>query len=142
MRSANSNNFVCPSRPTRYFGGALEDTDNEAFIRPNGNFPGGGLNFFDQNNPNGLLPPGIGRNSFRGPRFFAVDLSLGKRTGMPSFIGEGAFLEFKANFFNAFNSLNLAPFGFFAPPVDSRDFGRAQNALSGRVVELQARFNF
>ena len=142
VRSANSNNFVCPSRPTRYFGGALEDTDNEAFIRPNGNFPGGGLNFFDQNNPNGLLPPGIGRNSFRGPKFFAVDLSLGKRTGMPSFLGEGAFLEFKANFFNAFNSLNLAPFGFFAPPVDSRDFGRAQNALAGRVVELQARFNF
>jgi len=26
--------------------------------------------------------------------------------------------------------------------VDSPDFGRAQNALAGRVVELQARFNF
>jgi hypothetical protein len=142
VRSANSNNFVCPSRPTRYFGGALEDTDNEAFIRPNGNFPGGGLAFFDPNNPNGLLPPGIGRNSFRGPRFFAVDLSLAKRTGMPSFLGEAAYLEFKANFFNAFNSLNLSNFGFFSPPVDSRDFGRAQSALSGRVVELQARFNF
>ena len=110
VRSANSNNFVCPSRPTRYFGGALEDTDNEAFIRPNGNFPGGGLNFFDPNNPNGLLPPGIGRNSFRGPRYFAVDMSLAKRTGLPSFLGEGAFLEFKANFFNVFNNLNLAPF--------------------------------
>jgi hypothetical protein len=142
VRSANSNNFVCPSRPPRYFGGALEDTDNEAFIRPNGNFPGGGLNFFDPNNPNGSLPPGIGRNSFRGPRYFAVDMSLAKRTGVPAFLGEGAFLEFKANFFNVFNNLNLAPFGFFAPAVDSRDFGRAQNALAGRVVELQARFNF
>ena len=105
-------------------------------------FPGGGLAFFDPNNPNGLLPPGIGRNSFRGPRYFAVDLSLGKRTGLPSFLGEGAFLEVKANFFNAFNNLNLAPFGFFAPTVDSRDFGRAQSALAGRVVEFQARFNF
>jgi len=142
VRSANSNNFVCPSRPTRYFGGALEDTDNEAFIRPGGNFPGGGLKFFDPNNPNGVLPPGIGRNSFRGPRYFAVDFSLAKRTGLPSFLGEGTFLEFKANFFNAFNSLNLAPFGFFAPQVDSPDFGRAQNALAGRVVEFQARFNF
>ena len=142
VRSANSNNFVCPSRPTRYFGGALEDTDNEAFIRPNGNFPGGGLAFFDPNNPGGQLPPGIGRNSFRGPRYFAVDLSLGKRTGLPSFLGEGAFLEVKANFFNAFNQLNLAPFEFFSPTVDSRDFGRAQNALAGRVVEFQARFNF
>ena len=142
VRSANSNNFVCPSRPTRYLGGALEDTDNEAFIRPNGNFPGGGLNFFDPNNPGGLLPPGIGRNSFRGPRYFAVDLSFAKRTGMPSFLGEGAFLEFKANFFNAFNSLNLTPFGFFSSTVDNPDFGRAQSALAGRVVELQARFNF
>lgn len=142
VRSANSNNFVCPSRPPHYFGGALEDTSNEAFTREFGNFPGGGLMFFDPNNPGGTLPPGIGRNSFRGPRYFAVDLSLGKRTGMPSFMGEGTYLEFKANLFNAFNNLNLAPFGFFSPPVDSRDFGRAQNALAGRVIELQARFNF
>lgn len=142
VRSANSNDFVCPSRPPRYFGGALEDTDNEAFIRPGGNFPGGGLVYFDQNNPNGSLRPGIGRNSFRGPRYFAVDLSLAKRTGMPSVFGEGAFLEIKANFFNAFNNLNLKPFGFFSPNVDNRDFGRAQSALAGRVVELQARFSF
>ena len=142
VRSANSNNFVCPSRPPRYFGGALEDTDNEAFIRPGGNFPGGGTLYFDQNNPQGLLPPGIGRNSFRGPRYFAVDFSLAKRTGMPSFMGEGAFLEVKANFFNAFNQLNLAPLEFFSPTVDNRDFGRAQSALAGRVVEFQARFSF
>jgi hypothetical protein len=142
VRSANSNDFVCPSRPPHYFGGALDDTSNEAFIRPFGNFPGGGLNFFDPNNPNGQLPPGIGRNSFRGPRYFAVDMSLGKRTGLPAFLGEGAFLEVKANFFNAFNNLNLAPFEFFSPTVDSRDFGRAQSALAGRVVEFQARFNF
>jgi hypothetical protein len=142
VRSANSNDFVCPSRPPRYFGGALTDTDNEAFIRPGGNFPGGGLKFFDPNNPDGKLLPGIGRNSFRGPRYFAVDLSLGKRTGVPAFLGEGSYLEFKANFFNAFNNLNLAPFRFFSPTVDNPDFGRAQSALAGRVVELQARFNF
>jgi Carboxypeptidase regulatory-like domain/TonB dependent receptor len=142
VRTPSSLDFVCPSRPTRYLGGALEDTDNEAFIRPGGNFPGGGLLYFDQNNP-GTLPPGIGRNSFRGPRYFAVDLSVAKRTGLPSFLGEGAFLEVKANFFNAFNNLNLAPFGFFAPLVDNiNDFGRAQSALAGRVVELQARFSF
>jgi hypothetical protein len=142
VRSANSNNFVCPSRPPRYFGGALDDTSNDAFIRPGGNFPGGGLLYFDQVNPNGALLPGIGRNSFRGPRYFAVDMSLAKRTRLPSFLGEAANLEVKANFFNLFNNLNLAPFGFFAPNVDSRDFGRAQNALAGRVVEFQARFNF
>ncbi len=140
VRSANSLDFVCPSRPTRYLGGALDDTSNDAFIRPFGNFPGGGTKFFD--NPSGLVLPGIGRNSFRGPKYFAVDLSLGKRTGLPSFLGEGAFLEVKANLFNAFNNLNLAPFGFFSPLIDSPDFGRAKNALAGRVVEFQARFNF
>ena len=142
VRAPGTQDFICPSRPPHYFGGALEDTDNEAFIRPGGNFPGGGLKFFDQNNPQGTLLPGIGRNSFRGPRYFAVDMSLAKRTGLPKALGEGTFLEVKANFFNIFNSLNLAPFGFFAPNVDSTDFGRAKNALAGRVVELQARFNF
>jgi len=142
VRSANSNNFVCPSRPISYTGGALDDTDNEAFIRPFGNFPGGGKNFFSLVNPDGKFPPGIGRNSFRGPKYFAVDMSLGKRTGLPAFLGEASFLEVKANFFNVFNNLNLTPFGFFSPNVDSPDFGRAKSALAGRVVEFQARFNF
>lgn len=142
VRAPGSQDFICPSRPPRYFGGALEDTDNEAFIRPGGNFPGGGLKFFDPNNPDGRLLPGIGRNSFRGPRYFAVDMSLAKRTGLPSILGEASFLEVKANFFNIFNNLNLAPFGFFSPNVDNPDFGRARGALAGRVVELQARFNF
>lgn len=142
VRAPGSQDFICPSRPPHYFGGALTDTGNEAFIRPGGNFPGGGLKYFDQNNPQGTLLPGIGRNSFRGPRYFAVDMSLAKRFGLPNVLGEGAYLEVKANAFNVFNNLNLAPFGFFSPNVDSPDFGRAQRALAGRVVELQARFNF
>lgn len=142
VRAPGTQDFICPSRPPHYFGGNLTDTDNEAFIREGGNFPGGGLLYFDQNNPQGTLLPGIGRNSFRGPRYFSVDMSLAKRTGLPSFLGESSFLEVKANFFNIFNNLNLAPFGFFAPNVDNRDFGRAERALAGRVVEFQARFNF
>jgi carboxypeptidase family protein/TonB-dependent receptor-like protein len=142
VHAANSNVNVCPSRPISYTGGALEDTDNEAFIRPFGNFPGGGKNFFPLDNPQGNSPPGIGRNSFRGPRYFAVDMSLGKRTGMPAFLGEASFLEVKANIFNIFNNLNLAPFNFSSPNVENQDFGRARNALAGRVVEFQARFNF
>jgi hypothetical protein len=142
VRAPGSQDFICPSRPTRYFGGALNDTSNDAFIRPGGNFPGGGLLYFDPNNPGGTLLPGIGRNSFRGPKYFAVDMSVAKRTGLPNFLGEGAFFEFRANFFNAFNNLNLAPFGFFSPTIDNADFGRAKNALAGRVVEFQGRFSF
>jgi hypothetical protein len=142
VRAPGSQDFICPSRPTRYFGGALNDTGNDAFIRPGGNFPGGGLVYFDPNNPGGTLLPGIGRNSFRGPKYFAVDLSVAKRTGLPSFLGEGTFFEVKANFFNAFNNLNLANFGFFSPNIDDINFGRARNAQAGRVVELQGRFSF
>jgi hypothetical protein len=144
VRAPGSQDFICPSRPTRYLGGALNDSSNDAFIRAGGNFPGGGLLHFDPNNPGGTLLPGIGRNSFRGPRYFAVDLSVAKRTGLPSFLhlGEGAYFEIKANAFNAFNNLNLVPFGFFSPTIDNRDFGRASGALAGRVIEVQARFSF
>ena len=91
-------------------------------------------------------PPGIGRNVFRGPHYRSVDLSLVKRTGLPSFhaLGESAALELRANLFNAFNLLNLAPFGFFSPSTDvnNGNFGRATAGLAGRVIELQARFSF
>ena len=136
---------ICPSRPAQYFGGALNDTGDDAFIRPGGNFPGGGPKFFDTTNP-GTRLPGIGRNSFRGPRYADIDLSLVKRTGLPSLhvLGENAALELRANLFNAFNMLNLAPFGFFSPSTDvnNPNFGRATSGLSGRVIELQARFTF
>jgi hypothetical protein len=71
-------------------------------------------------------------------------MSLSKKTGLPGFLhlGEGASFEIKANAFNVFNQLNLQPFGFFSPNVDSPDFGRAERALAGRVVEFQARLSF
>jgi hypothetical protein len=54
-------------------------------------------------------------------------------------IGEGAKLEFRANFYNLFNKLNLTN-----PQVDilSGHLGEAQNALGARVIEMQARFSF
>jgi hypothetical protein len=136
---------LCPSRPVRYFGGALTDTSNDIFTSAHGQFPGittSGAPYFDINNPGGFLRPGIGRNSFRGPRYFSVDMTVGKKTGLPTFLGEGASLDLRANFFNAFNNLNLAPFRFFAATIESPNFGRAERGLAGRVIELQARFSF
>ncbi|HUE84402.1 MAG TPA: TonB-dependent receptor [Pyrinomonadaceae bacterium] len=148
-------NFFGPIRPIAYFGGALEDTSNEAFLRPNGNFPGGGAQFFSTqtivdpvlNAPTYLLnPPGIGRNVFRGPRYRNFDLSLIKRFKMGSFLNlsEVAGLDLRVNFFNLFNIQNLAHFNSdnSSTFVNRTQFGRATDALSGRVIELQARFNF
>ena len=132
-----------PIRPTRYFGGALDDTSDSAFTRVGGNFPGGGALYFDTTT---VGPPGIGRNSFRGPKYSAVDLSLAKQTrfGNIRYLGEAANLELRFNMFNAFNQLNLQPFQFFDPGtiVSDPNFGRSLNGLSGRVIEFQARFFF
>jgi hypothetical protein len=155
---------LSPVRPQGYRGPSNIDTSNDAFITGS-NFPGGGAPFFVVFNQadGSVAPPGIGRNSFRGPKYFNVDMSLVKQTRLPGFLGEAANLEFRANFFNVFNKLNLAPFSFGSDAVtigrfdsnfdngpnvprgrlfNNPNFGRATSGLSGRVVELQARFRF
>jgi hypothetical protein len=69
-------------------------------------------------------------------------------------LGENARFEFRADFFNIFNKLNLSPLpasGATPSPsnIISTDgttsnplFGQAQSALNGRIIELQARFSF
>ena len=108
--------------------------------------------------PTGTTPdfPGIGRNSFRGPRYQDIDLTVAKEIGLPTtkIFGEGAKIELRMTAYNTFNKLNLAPFSFgststtissnnhggvpFANPL----FGTATSGLAGRVLELQARFSF
>ncbi|MGB9180855.1 MAG: TonB-dependent receptor [Pyrinomonadaceae bacterium] len=135
----------CPARPTAYFGGAGNDSSNEAFITGS-NFPGGPSKFFSTlGATNATSLPGVGRNSFRGPRYRDIDLSLVKRFGLGRLLREGTGLEIRANFFNAFNLLNLQPFAFDSNSthVDRpNSFGRATGALAGRVIEFQGRFSF
>jgi len=91
----------------------------------------------------GPLPtaPGFHRNIFAGPGYFDVDATLSKAFGLPTMkiIGENARLEFRANFYNLFNKLNL-----YNPQTDIKNvhFGEAQDVLGSRVIELQARFSF
>lgn len=146
---------LSPVRPQGYSGTGNINTSEEAFINGT-SIPGGGSSFVVFRQADGTVArPGIGRNSFRGPNYFNVDMSFFKRTGLPSFFGEGAHFEIKANVFNIFNLRNLSSFAFgsgattigrydtntgqfFANP----DFGRATGGFSGRVVELQGRFRF
>jgi hypothetical protein len=149
-----------PVRPQTYTGPDKIDTSNDAFINGT-NFPGGGAPFFTvfKQADGTVAPPGIGRNTFRGPSYFNVDFSLVKETRMPKFMGEGSNLELRANFFNVFNKLNLGTFNFGSNPArigdydpnfnngegrlnNNLDFGKATIGLAGRVVELQARFRF
>jgi hypothetical protein len=131
---------LSPIRPTIYYGGAGHSESNSAFMTGS-DFPNGGAAYFDTTASG---PPGIGRNSWRGPHFFQTDLSFAKNTRLPFFFGETANLELRANFFNIFNQLNLMPltFGGAGTHADQPFFGESAGALAGRVVELQARFIF
>src|SRR5205823_4954580 len=53
--------------------------------------------------------PGTRRNAFYGPRYFDVDATLSKSFGLPTLpvLGEHGAVEFRANFYNLFNNLNL-----------------------------------
>jgi len=93
--------------------------------------------------------PGIKRNSFTGPGYFAVDATLSKAFGLPTMkvVGENGKIEFRANFYNLFNKLNLngngAPWsGGIQSDIMNSHFGQSQSALGSRVIEMQARFSF
>jgi hypothetical protein len=151
---------LCPVRPTAYNGGAGDNHETSAFLPPTaGNFPAvaSGTNPYFTVQTTGNTPdiPGIGRNTFRGPRYQDIDLTIAKEFGVPTmkFIGEGARIQLRMTAYNAFNKLNLSPFSFGSTsttitsccgntPIANPLFGTATSGLAGRVLELQARFSF
>ena len=140
---------VCPLRPVAQLRPpATADTSNGTFLGAEP-FPGGGLRYFLPP-PSGTFSvpprPGIGRNSLRGPRYFSVDMTVLKRFWLPKLpaLGERAGFELRVNFYNLFNTVNLAPFqaNDDNTQIQHPDFGRALHVLAGRVAEIQARFSF
>ena len=137
----------CPDLPFAYNGGAIQSPSKQQFV--NGVFPACNIT-------SGICPnfdittrgPGCRcRNLFSGPGYTSADLTAGKDFALPTtrVLGEGAKLAIRANFFNAFNTLNLAPFIPATAPTDiinNTSFGRAPDGLAGRVIEFQARLSF
>ncbi|WP_353062974.1 carboxypeptidase regulatory-like domain-containing protein [Tunturibacter psychrotolerans] len=143
-------------RPAFYNGGAGNNTGNDAFEngKPNLNFPNAG-----PTQPYFALPttgipttgttyalpqlPYVARNSFTGPGYKDVDATLAKSFGLPKarIIGEDANIEFRIDTFNLFNNINLTP-SSLVTNFQLPNFGQAQNGLSGRIVNMQARFSF
>jgi hypothetical protein len=95
-------------------------------------------------------PPFAGRNTGKGPGFWAVDLRLSR----PVFISDGAKIEFIAEAFNLFNRLNFRSVnntvGLIAPPFDLKgrqDVSPSQplgftSAFDPRQIQLGARLTF
>ncbi|HEY6763860.1 MAG TPA: carboxypeptidase regulatory-like domain-containing protein, partial [Candidatus Sulfotelmatobacter sp.] len=147
-------------RPAAYLGGAKHITSNAAFEqgKPNLNFPLAGATqpyFVTPNAPIATgsgplataigLPsaPGVARNSFDGPGYRDVDVTLTKAFGLPKLpvLGEDARLEIRADAFNLFNNTNLNG-SSIVTDITQPNFGQAGSALGSRTVNLQARFSF
>ena len=77
----------------------------------------------------------------------ACGATLGKAFGLPNskVFGEHARLNLEMNAYNVLNKVNLTGLNTTIS-TDGRTsnplFGQAQNAFSGRIVELQARLSF
>ncbi len=151
----------------QYLGGAGLSTNNDAF-KTGSNFSNPGTantgtnndqfmnNYFEIPNysaaitdlpgqaTNVYVPaPGLIRNSFAGPGYRNVDLTIAKAFGLPSMrvLGESAKIEFKANMFNVFNLLNINP-SSLSTNIANSNLGQAGSALGSRTIDLQARFSF
>lgn len=136
-----------------YLGGAGTSTSNDAF-KTGSNFGGGNgsafftaptFTTFPDAGTFGNENPGAGirRNSFTGPGYRDVDISISKAFGLPKIpiLGENAKFEFRMDAYNVFNNLNFNPTSI-SNTIGSPNFGTAQSALAGRVVTLGARFSF
>ena len=78
------------------------------------------------------------RNIYRNPGLIQVDASLLKNNRLP-WLGEAGNLQFRFDFLNVFNHVNLA--GVDANMADAT-FGKVTSALSARQLQLGVRISF
>jgi hypothetical protein len=82
----------------------------------------------------------LGRNTFVGPGYANTDFSVIKNTKVPWVFGqEGANIQFRAEFFNVFNRVNLTSVqGNLVNP----QFGRATATFPARNIQFGVRIAF
>jgi hypothetical protein len=142
VNGAATQNIV---RPLAYYGGAGSSCSTGSFESTvAGNFPKGGPAYFATTLPTGTTyTPGIGRNSFRSPCYQDVDMTVAKQFAFET-LHHNTVLRLQANFFNLFNENEAAPIANDNNHnnVASANFGLSPYGDSGRVIELEGRFQF
>ncbi len=89
----------------------------------------------------GLVEGNLGRNTFHGPGFANTDFSVIKNLKIPWFIGgEGANLQFRTEFFNVFNRVNLTQVG--TDIANLSNFGKSTGAYPARDIQFALRIAF
>src|SRR5260370_32403565 len=121
---------LCVTRPAAYLGGAGSDFSTSNFQKVGGNFQGFSTTPSQCTMPtfltcqtkyftvveitsSGSIPiPGVGRNSFRGPRYTGFDMSFGKRSTLPkqALFAENTGLQLNAITFKILSKNNPHPF--------------------------------
>jgi hypothetical protein len=91
-----------------------------------------------------LAPPlgqegNVGRDTVHGPGMAQVDFSILKNFHTPWFRGEGSVFQFRAEFYNLFNRVNL---NSFDGNLTDGTFGKATGVFTPRTIQLGARLEF
>ena len=82
----------------------------------------------------------LGRNTFHGPGYANTDFSVIKNIGIPWFLGhEGARLQFRAEFFNFFNRVNLTNVN---NQINGAAFGKSTSTYPARDIQFAMRLSF
>jgi Carboxypeptidase regulatory-like domain/TonB dependent receptor-like, beta-barrel len=143
--NGDGNFFDAPDAPV--FGNS-KHAGRSDFLKPNGwlrpsDFPSPPCALFDASGACIARRAGtLGRNTFRGPGLKLVDLSLGRSFNIPWFYGkEGARFQFRAEFYNLFNRVNLDPRSVASSLTDG-NFSKATEVFYPRTVQLGARIEF
>jgi len=128
--NADGLSFDRPNAPS--FGSSLSGLSNDDFL--GGIFAAG-----DFPTPAPGVQGTLGRNTFRGPRYFNVDFALLRTIPLPALGGTRGELQLRLETFNLFNTTNLQlPQSNLTSPA----FGRSTDALPGRIVQIGARVSF
>ena len=165
FQGSGGNGGNCNLRPAHYSGGAGTSQSTDVFKPANGgNFskgpgayftapivPSGSPLWNSNAGPQGPFAgipqaPGIGKNSFYGPHYFDVDMTVTKAFILPSMkvLGDNARFEIRANAYNLFNKLNFNNGGLDQNIYDA-NFGKLVNSngvMGSRTLEMEAHFKF
>jgi hypothetical protein len=145
------------TRFTTGFPVTLSETDDKSLCGCNGvdvpNYNGQPIHFFDPrksanhqffstdpfSSENLGVPGNANRRFFHGPGINNWDLALHKSTR----IGERTALEFRAEFFNAFNHAQFtAQSSSPSGQINSSTFGQISGARDGRIGQMALKFSF
>ena len=127
--NADGFNNDFPDAPA--FGNSIEGASKDDFI--NGLFQSS-----DFPRPQTVRPGTLGRNTFTNPGFANADLNILRQIPVP-FLGEAGRIDFRAEFFNVLNHVNL---GSVNGNLQSGNFGRVSNTFGARNIQFGVKVIF